>query len=377
MASLTRLVGLGTAVPVRAVPQSEAGRAVERIVGWPTGSLAELFAQTKIERRHLALPDAAITDLIDGTTLSGSPYVPVPGGDADGPGTAQRMATFAAEAPKLAISVAQSALNDASVDAATVTHVVVVTCTGFAAPGLDVALIRELQLRPTVERVQVGVMGCHGAINGLRVAQGLVAHQPGACVLMVAVELCSLHFSYRPTRDGMVANALFADGAAALVVMGNAIGDAPRLLATGSYLFPNTAAAMSWSIGDHGFAMTLSAQLPKLIAAELRPWLQSWSGRGERDRGAEPDRLPARRCKRGHGQDALLGRDKVRPASCAAGVLAKSMRPQRTHARLATTPDYRCYQASTGPRHRLSAHPQLRLEPCNGVGSYRVGYRHR
>ncbi len=276
MAHFARLAGLGTVVPARSLRQREAAIAVERITATAPGNLTELFSQSRIERRHFALPDAAITDLLDGTTLSKSPYVPSPGSDPDGPGTALRMKTFAAEAPRLALTAARAAMSDAHVEASRITHVVVVTCTGFAAPGIDIALIRELHLRPTVERVQVGFMGCHGAINGLRVVQGLVAARPDACVLMVAVELCSMHFAYRPTKEGMVANALFADGAAALVVVGGTAEETPRLLATGSYLFPNTTDAMSWTIGDHGFAMTLSAQLPKLISAGLRPWLQGW-----------------------------------------------------------------------------------------------------
>ena len=112
------------------------------------------------------------------------------------------------------------------------------SCTGFVAPGVDLALIRGLGLRPTVERTHVGFMGCHGALNGLRVANAFAAADPAARVLLCAVELCSLHYYYGWQPDKVVANALFADGAAAVVGSG---GEGPgrwRVAATGSCLIP-------------------------------------------------------------------------------------------------------------------------------------------
>ena len=97
------------------------------------------------------------------------------------------------------------------------THLVTVSCTGFLAPGVDLALIKELGLPPTVQRTHVGFMGCHGALNGLRVARAFAAPNPSARVLLCAVELCSLHYHYGWDPQKMVANALFADGAAAVV----------------------------------------------------------------------------------------------------------------------------------------------------------------
>ena len=98
-----------------------------------------------------------------------------------------------------------------------ITHLVTVSCTGFVAPGVDLALIDGLGLRPTVERTHVGFMGCHGALNGLRVANAFATADPTARVLLCAVELCSLHYYYGSAADKLVANAIFADGAAAVV----------------------------------------------------------------------------------------------------------------------------------------------------------------
>jgi predicted naringenin-chalcone synthase len=141
---------------------------------------------------------------------------------------------------------------------------------------VDFELIRALKLARTVERTHLGFMGCHGALNGLRVARALAMAEPGARVLLCAVELCSLHFHYPWNPKKLVANALFADGAAALVGAADAGGEGWRAVASGACLFPNSAWAMTWSVGDHGFEMTLSTKVPELIARCLRPWLESW-----------------------------------------------------------------------------------------------------
>jgi len=157
-----------------------------------------------------------------------------------------------------------------------------VTCTGFSAPGFDLHVVEALGLRRDVQRVQVGFMGCHGAINGLRAARAIAASEPDACVLLCAVELCSLHFQYGWNPQTIVANAIFADGAAAAVIVGDNANQSTNdafqfaVRATGSCLFRNSADAMTWRIGDTGFEMNLSPRVPDLIHANLRPWFEPW-----------------------------------------------------------------------------------------------------
>ena len=105
--------------------------------------------------------------------------------------------------------------TDAAKSAADISHLVTVSCSGFAAPGVDIGLIDRLGLSHGVTRTHVGFMGCHGALNGLRAGTALAESDPGACVLLCCVELCSLHHQYTSDVQQIVANALFSDGAGA------------------------------------------------------------------------------------------------------------------------------------------------------------------
>jgi predicted naringenin-chalcone synthase len=187
---------------------------------------------------------------------------------------------YAEEAPRLALAAARAALEDAGVEADQITHLITVSCTGFFSPGLDARLIEALSLPRGVRRLHVGFMGCHAAFNALAAARDAAA-EPDARVLVCCVELCSLHLSYGVDPGKLVANALFADGAAAAVVGRDAEGGDGlcRLDDFSSYLIPDTHEAMTWKIGDHGFEMTLSAGVPEIIRRHLRGWCESWLGR--------------------------------------------------------------------------------------------------
>ena len=278
------ILGLGTAQPDAVIAQPDALR-IAQALGRPTNEqstwLPSMYDGSGVAARHTALGEAVLRDVLDGSNHTGSPFLPTGRPGDRGPTTAQRMAHFAELAPPLAVRAAAAALRPSGLAAADLTHIVTVSCTGFAAPGVDFALIRALGLPPTVERTHVGFMGCHGALNGLRVARAFAAAEPGARVLLCCVELCTLHYHYGWEAQKVIANALFADGAAAVV--GAPAEAAPagawRVAATGSCLVPDSAAAMTWTVGDHGFEMTLGRQVPRLIALHLRPWLEGWLAR--------------------------------------------------------------------------------------------------
>jgi predicted naringenin-chalcone synthase len=278
------ILGLGTAVPGTDLPQ-EQGQQVALRLGYRTAEqaswLQSIFDNLGIRRRHIVLGPDVVWDIVHGTRASGSPFLPSGAPDDRGPTTAQRMQHYAAGAGPLALQAARRALEQSGLKPASVSHLVTVSCTGFQAPGVDVELIRQLGLSPGTQRTHLGFMGCHGALNGLRVASAFAGAEPEALVLVCAVELCSLHYHYPWDPQKVIANALFADGAAAVVGTGAAAGVSPlwRVTASGSYVFPDSADAMTWTVGDHGFAMTLSRHVPGLIARNLRPWLTAWLNR--------------------------------------------------------------------------------------------------
>lgn len=220
-----------------------------------------------IETRHSVLPDfqdGAIAQL----------YQQKPDGRLVSPGTAARNACYTQAAPRLAVATARQALGgDRPFAPGEVTHVIYVSCTGFANPGPDFHLIRELGLPASVQRYTLGFMGCYAALPALRMAAQFCEADAAAVVLVVCAELCTLHLRLDDRPDSVLANALFADGAAAAVI--SARTPAPntpayRLDGFASVLLPTGDSAMAWDIRDDGFAITLSSYVPDLLAGDLR-----------------------------------------------------------------------------------------------------------
>ncbi len=273
--------GLGTALPAHVISQARAAEVASKLccrTPAQATALQTLYRQSGIAQRHFAIDAEVAQDVLDGTRHSESIFLPADENDHAGPTTGQRMRYFAERALPLTLHAARQALERAATVPEQVTHLIAVSCTGFGAPGVDIGLIRQLPLPATVQRTHIGFMGCHGSINALRVASALTASIPAARVLLCAVELCSLHFHYGMDPQKLVANALFADGAAVLVGASDtsATPGAWRVTATGSCLFPNTEAAMTWGIGDHGFDMQVSPRVPGYLARSLQPWLTAW-----------------------------------------------------------------------------------------------------
>ena len=180
----------------------------------------------------------------------------------DAPSTLERMAVYAREAPELALA-AIGRLGD--IDG--ITHMVVASCTGFTAPGLDQVLARRLGLAPTVERVVVGFMGCYAGVTALRTAGHIVRSDPAARVLVLSVELCTLHLQPTDRLESLLAMGQFADGAAAALVTsqgpGLALGEGLSLVLEDSHEL------ITWTIGNTGFAMELSGEVPGRLAEAL------------------------------------------------------------------------------------------------------------
>jgi predicted naringenin-chalcone synthase len=286
-----RIRGLGTVVPEHSISQDDAAELAIGLccnTAQQTKLLPALYRRTGVRTRHTVILEAST----NGEPAQQSFYANARDEADAGPLTSVRMDRYETEAGHLACIAAGRAIVNSGVDVQDITHLITVSCTGFNAPGFDISLITDLPLSPHVERTHIGFMGCHGALNGLRVARACIRADPNAVVLLCAVELCSLHQQYGWNPEQIVANALFADGAAAAVLTSDAVRNSNALLnsdkvvparshtatliSNASYVVPDSTDLMSWRIRDNGFEMTLSAKLPKLIRWHLNDWLSSW-----------------------------------------------------------------------------------------------------
>jgi len=188
------------------------------------------------------------------------------------PSTGTRIRVFREEALALSVKAVDQALSNVPhVKRQDITHLIVVCCTGMYAPGLDIEIVKHTGLASTVQRTCVTFMGCYAAFNALKVADAFCKTDTGAKVLIVCTELCSLHFQKQATDDNLLANALFADGSAAVLMetqTKSKIKLKPEVFH--SDLLPNAEEDMAWTIGDVGFEMKLSTYVPDIIRSGIR-----------------------------------------------------------------------------------------------------------
>jgi predicted naringenin-chalcone synthase len=249
---------IGCAVPPYERQQEFIG-SLPRWAGPPeiVEKLQQLAAGARINQRYTVLPDPFGTEENPGFYRPGA-----------FPSTGERMRMYQREAPLLAARAIDH-LRATAGPLQSVTHLMVTSCTGFYAPGLDIDVLRYAGLSPNVQRTLIGFMGCQAALVGLRNAQQIVQANPQAVVLMVNLELCSLHLQQTPRMDRLVSFLLFADGCAASLITSQPVG--LRLDECHTHLSLADAERMAWQIEDEGFAMTLDARLP----ARIRQWFRS------------------------------------------------------------------------------------------------------
>ncbi len=185
-------------------------------------------------------------------------------GSEGSPATSTRMSIYAEAAPPLALEAIRQLSQKASIQG--VTHLVVASCTGFIAPGIDQIIAADLGLSG-VERTLVGFMGCYAAVAALRTAHHIVRSEPSARVLVVTVELSTLHLQFTREIEPLLAMLQFGDGAAAALVTAEPSGFA--VSSPFAVSLPDSTDLIRWTIGDSGFAMHLSGQVPVRIASAL------------------------------------------------------------------------------------------------------------
>jgi alpha-pyrone synthase len=282
------LHGIGTAVPEISRPQMEIAEFMIDMHGLgprDARRLRALYRRSRIDSRHTVVADFA------GAPEDCTFLVPVSSGRTP-PTTSDRMEVYRREAVRLAREACRDALaRDGGMDPGAVDHLFVVTCTGFFAPGLDVLLTRELGLRADVGTTMVGFQGCQAGLTALGMADCYCRAHPQRAALVVCVELCTLHFQLEPTDENLLANAIFADGAAAGIVSG-AARDVPgpgyRILEARSHLHGESLEEMVWTVTDRGFSLSLSSLIARILGANVPEILETafaWTDGELRDSG--------------------------------------------------------------------------------------------
>src|SRR5690554_3090645 len=241
------IVSVGTANPGKEISQEKISKFMIKAHGLDQQEgrkLNFIYKHSGIHSRHSALQDFDQQDHLDfsffpkNETLD--PF----------PGTKARMDMYRRVAPRIAAAAIEDCLAKSDTDISSISHLIIVSCTGMYAPGLEIDLIHRLGMKESVERYAIHFMGCYAAFNGLKMADRICDSDPQAKVLMVAVELCTLHFQKEYNEDNLLSNALFGDGAAAALVSKEPKGI--KIRDYQSNLYRKGENDMAWSIGDFG-----------------------------------------------------------------------------------------------------------------------------
>jgi predicted naringenin-chalcone synthase len=249
--------GIGTASAAYPARQSDLLAQLLAEIGErvPLAKLARrVFATSQIDQRHFVVPDFSAREQWIGAGCAS---------------LREKLAVYAEQAPVLAAEAAAAAIADAGIAADELTHLVLASSTGVLTPGPDVGLAALLGLREDIERTSIGFMGCSAAFNAIEVGRGCLARARDARVLVVCVELCSLHRRPVSGTEHVVAQALFGDGAAALVLGPESPRAVARLGAHTSQLVPDSRELLTWRLEDGGFEMHLDRRLPQAISTAL------------------------------------------------------------------------------------------------------------
>ncbi|MEO8241906.1 MAG: type III polyketide synthase [bacterium] len=247
------LLAVATAVPPHVITQRDAATAAHETFSSRIDDferLVKVFESSAILRRHLVQP-------LDWYLQPR--------------GWAERNAAYLEGACALFVAAATKALDQAGKSAADIDTVVTVSSTGLATPGIDARVADQMGFRTDIERVPVFGLGCAGGVTGLGLGARLAQSRPGSCVLVVAVELCSVAFRMdKVTKENIVATALFADGAAACVLQSGAEGLA-TVEASGHHTWPGTLDIMGWSVDDTGLGVIFDRAIPPFAEANIAP----------------------------------------------------------------------------------------------------------
>lgn len=189
------------------------------------------------------------------------------------PTTKQRNDLYITESKKLSLKAVKELFNKLTAGIKEkITHIITVSCTGFSAPGFDFHIVKSLKLSPSINRFNIGFMGCYASFPAMKLASDICKANKDARVLIVNVELNSIHLQLKFDPDTIIANAIFADGISAALISSNKNdSENSKYLINSffSYFIPDSENDIVWKIGHHGFDIKLSIYVPNIIKTNI------------------------------------------------------------------------------------------------------------
>lgn len=187
--------------------------------------------------------------------------------------TKERNDRYMDESVPLGEQVIREGLAQTDIVANDIDHFVVVSCTGFNVPGLDLLLAQRLRMCPSLNRTQIFGMGCYAAFPGIKRAIDSVNNKPNQLALVLCLELCTLHLPFDDAAESVVSTSLFGDGAAMMVIGNHPQLSGPNLIDSETYCDYQTLDHMTFTVTDYGFRMYLSTYVPDVLAAKVRDFV--------------------------------------------------------------------------------------------------------
>jgi predicted naringenin-chalcone synthase len=260
---------IATVVPEHFYTQDFALQYIIKVIGdtkKKINFLRRVYRDTGIDKRHTVIGDY-------GKNPEDFNFYPKNDKLLPEPTTKQRNDLYITESNKLSLKAVKELFNKLTPGVKEkITHIITVSCTGFSAPGFDFHIVKSLKLSPSIDRFNIGFMGCYAAFPAMKLACDICKANKEARVLIVNVELCSIHVQRKFDPDTIIANAIFSDGISAALISSNKDdSENSKYLINSffSYFIPDSEDDMAWKIGNHGFDMKLSYYVPKLIKTNI------------------------------------------------------------------------------------------------------------